>query len=164
MQVPGVKKDPSVRQRRNKAATAATLTRQDKPDIPELPPHPSSEWGWHAQAVEFWDDVWSSPMSSEWDPSSDRHNVLLCALLVHDMWTADSPAARRGAAAELRLQRQDLGLAPYPRRRLEWTFEQADEAKERGAKRRSARAPASGGEKPGAKKKVDPRAHLHSVS
>lgn len=159
--MPQPKKDPGVRRRRNEAATKATLTHREKPTIPDLPDHPQDEAGWHSQAVEFWRDVWSSPMSGEWDPASDRHNVLLCALLVHDMWTADSAGARARAAGELRLQRQDLGLAPYPRRRLEWTIEQADEAVDKGTQRRAAKkAPA----KRTRKKPADPRSHLHAVS
>jgi hypothetical protein len=157
--VPAQKKDPSVRQRRNKAPSAATLTKQTKPKVPALPSHPTG-YPWHPQAVAFWRDVWSSPMSPEWDPSSDQHNVLMCALLVHDIWSTESAAARAKAASEFRLQRASLGLSPYDRRRLEWTIEQADEAVEKGAQRRAAKkAPA----RRGAKKAADPRAHLSAV-
>jgi hypothetical protein len=161
MQVPTPKKDPSVRARQNKAAGAATLSRQSKPTIPKLPDHPAGG-GWHPQAQAFWRDVWASPMSPEWDPASDHHNVLMCTLLMHDLWTAESATTRAKTAGEFRLQRASLGLSPYDRRRLEWTIEQADEAQEKGATRRAAKkAPAR---RRGAKKPADPRAHLHSVS
>lgn len=91
-------------------------------------------------ARQWWDDVWSSPMSPEWD-DSDLHNVILCAMLYNDIWMAETPKDRKDAAAEYRLQRKDLGLTPYDRRRLEWTIETASEAREKGEKRRSASKP-----------------------
>lgn len=158
--MPQPKKPEGVRRRTNKAATKATLTTQTKPKVPDLPDHPSDDV-WHPQAVEFWQDVWSSPMSPEWDPGSDRHNVLMCVLLVHDMWTTGSAGVRAKSASEFRLQRASLGLSPYDRRRLEWTIEQADEAVEKGTTRRAAKKTPA---RRGAKKAADPRAHLHSVS
>lgn len=113
--------------------TAALESGED--DVPPMPTAPL-EVGWHAEVVQWWTDVWTSPMSPEWD-DSDIHNVAICALLLNDFWTADSVTGRTKAAGEFRLQTQRLGLSPYDRRRLEWTFETADEAKERGRKRRA---------------------------
>lgn len=142
--MPAQKKDPSVRQRRNKATSAATLNvvRRQIPAMPE-------GVAWHSQAIAWWEDVWSSPMSPEWD-ESDLHNVVICAMLYNDIWMAETPKDRKDAAAEYRLQRKDLGLTPYDRRRLEWTIETATEAKERGTERRSRRpaAPSEPAEDP----------------
>ncbi len=110
--------------------------------IPPMPEHPPV-WindlaipvEWHAQTVSWWNDVWTSPMESAWD-ESDVHNVIIMALLYDDLWTATAPRERKDAAAELRQQRADLGLAPLPRRRLEWTIEGAEDAKAKGARRR----------------------------
>lgn len=220
--MPQKKKDPSVRARRNKAATRATLHRIEdettnaeayaamnvmqlreaidvlnlsrpadaqlgkggtKADlveklvaaerqVPEMPSHPprfiddgdGDEYAvpvdWHTQTVAWWNEVWTSPMAAEWD-HSDVHNVMVVALIYDDIWTAPTAKLRRDAMAEYRLQRQDLGLSPYSRRRLEWTIETANEAKERGEKRRTnGRKPA---EKPQGAPKVDPRAHLAAV-
>lgn len=96
--------------------------------------------GWHDETKQWWHDVWSSPMSPEWD-DSDIHNVVICAMLYNDVWIAETAKERKDAAGEYRLQRRDLGLTPYDRRRLEWTIESADEAKDRGAQRRARRAP-----------------------
>ena len=85
---------------------------------------------------EWWSDVWSSPMSPEWD-DSDIHNVYIAAAIYDDMWTAETAKERKDAAAEYRLQRVDLGLSPYSRRRLEWTIESTEEAKDRGKRRRN---------------------------
>lgn len=165
-------KHPSARARRNKSTTAATITRPVKakvPDLPEAPPvveydedggRHSYDAGWHAMSQAWWADVWSSPMSSEWD-ESDVHNLYICLLLQQDMWTATSARERKDAAAEYRLQRKDLGLTPFDRRRLEWTIEQADEAKDRGAKRRAAGAPAP---RKRTSKASDPRHGLSVVS
>lgn len=124
-------KHQSVRARRNKAATRAVLTESGQ-TVPAMPPGPR----WHSEVVQWWSDVWLSPMSPEWD-ESDIHNVTICALLLNDMWEAETAKERKDAAAEFRLQRKDLGLTPFDRRRLEWTIESADAAKDRGRQRRS---------------------------
>lgn len=133
--MPAHKKDPSVRARRNKTATRATLAADGAREVPDLPERPA---GWTEMTRDWWEDVWSSPMSQEWD-RSDIHNVLMAAAVYDDMWTAETAKERKDAAAEYRLQRVDLGLSPYSRRRLEWTIESADEAKERGQQRRQRR-------------------------
>lgn len=149
-------KHPSTRARRNKAATAATLQR---PKRAKVPPLPDREPGWHPMTAEWWRDVWSSPMSPEWD-DSDIHNVYICAAIYDDIWRAESSAGRKEAASEYRLQRKDLGLTPFDRRRLEWTIEQADEAQDRGRQRR-----ARSTQKPQpASAAADPRSVLTAVS
>lgn len=171
--MPGpVPKHASTRARRNKASSAATLTRPTKAKIPALPDAPplveydedktrhAHEVDWHSMVKQWWTDVWSAPMSSEWD-ASDVHNLYICLLLQQDMWMASSPKDRRDAAAEYRLQRKDLGLTPFDRRRLEWTIEQAEDAKDRGQQRRARKAPAPTPAKP---KAHDPRGGLSIVS
>lgn len=216
--MPQRKKDSSVRARRNKAATRATLRRVDDAEtnveaygemtvaqlreaidvvngnrpadqqiskrgskaelvealvaaerrIPDMPAHPQAvdsdghryDTEWHPQTVAWWNDSWTSPMATEWD-DSDFHNMCALALNYDDIWTATTPKERKEALAEFRLQRADLGLSPYSRRRLEWTIETAEDAKARGEKRRgNGRQPAA---KPTGKAKVDPRAHLAAV-
>lgn len=156
--MPAHKKHPSTRRRANKASTAATLTRGDASPAPALP---EREEGWHQLTQEMWADIWASPMSDEWD-DSDVHNAFILAMLYDDMWRGETAAARSKAAGEYRLQRADLGLSPYSRRRLEWTIEAADEAKDKGDQRRRSTA----AKKSPAKKKTatDPRAGLHAVS
>lgn len=219
--MPQRKKDPSVRARRNKAASKATLRRVEdnatnaetyaamtlaqlreaidivnagrpadaqipkrgakaklvemlvaaERQIPDMPPHPPRIVGegedsyeihvdWHLQTEAWWNEVWTSPMAAEWD-DSDRHNLFVLALLYDDIWTAVTPKMRKDAMAEFRLQRADLGLSPYSRRRLEWTIETAEDAKARGDKRRgNGRTPATPQQKKG---RPDPRAHLAAV-
>lgn len=188
--MPAKKKDPSVRARRNKTATRATLSRvvpgttnaiaysaltvaqlreeiarrnddgrqvlleragnkadlvarliKDDSDVPDMPEHPLG-W-WHKQTLAWWDAVWSSPMAKQWD-DSDVFNVFAVALLYNDIWTAATAKQRKDALSEFRLQRADLGLSPYSRRRLEWTIETAEEAQDRGARRRRRQDPETG--------------------
>lgn len=121
-------KHPSVRARANKTSTAATLKLVHDVKMPELPPRT-----WHAMTIVWWRDIWASPMAPEFD-KSDKHGLFILAMLVDDFW--ENPT--REAAAEIRLQRQAFGLTPLDRRRLQWQIEQAEEAQERGARRRTA--------------------------
>lgn len=216
--MPQRKKPDSVRGRRNKASTRATLTRitdetttaeayqamtvaqlreaidlanQSRPadqqiskrgakatlvavlvaassSIPELPKKPPRyddegyevEQFWHPQTEAWWNDVWTSPMSDQWD-DSDVHNLYLLALLYDDIWRAETSAMRAKAMAEYRLQRADLGLSPYARRRLEWTIETAEEAKARGERRRGGNGGRTQTEQQkAAAKRPDPRLSL----
>lgn len=131
--MPAQKKHPTARRRRNVASSAATLTREHDLEAPGLPERPE---GWHEMTQRWWDDIWSSPMSPEWD-ESDVHGVYVVAAIYDDIWSGESARDRKDAAGEYRLQRKDFGLTPYDRRRLEWTIEQADEAQAKGRRRRS---------------------------
>lgn len=127
--MPTQKKDPSVRARRNKAATAATLSSGvPEGSRPELP----AGREWHPLTLSWWHDLWASPMAGEYH-ESDRHGLFILAALVDAFWTMPS----KDLAAEIRLQRQAFGLTPYDRRRLEWTIESVDEAQDRGRQRRA---------------------------
>ena len=128
-----------------KADLARRLAYKDLPSIPG---------SWHPMVQQFWDDIWRSPMSPEWD-ESDVHNAYLLAYAYQDFWTASGPTGRQMAMSEIRLQRRALGLDPASRRSLEWTIEQADEAKARGRKRRAAEKPPPA--KPDPDKSKDPR-------
>lgn len=136
-------KPAGTRARRNKATTNATLKADAAIVAPELP-----ERDWHPMTLEWWRDLWASPMAPEYD-DSDRHGLFKLALLQDDFWTAETARDRKEASAEIRLQEQRFGLSPIDRRRLQWEIEKSEEAVDRGAKRRgSNRVPpkASGGD------------------
>lgn len=139
-------KHPTVRARRNKAATAATLQSVHDVAMPDLP---GDEW--HPATLAWWFDVWASPMAPEFH-KSDVHGLFILAALVDDFWRHPS----KEMAAEIRLQRQCFGLSPMDRRRLQWEIERTDEAQARGEQRRTA----SKAKAPAAK---DPRAVLRAV-
>lgn len=158
--MPARKKDPSVRARANKSSTAATLISAPKGQAPELPvkvDRDGNPVAWQAMTVQWWADLWAAPMAAEYH-ESDRHALFVLAALMDDFWCAPSPTARKEAATEIRLQRQAFGLTPYDRRRLEWTIETADEAKDRGSERRARR----GAVQP--KAGADPRSVLRAVN
>lgn len=71
-------------------------------------------------------------MAAEYHPS-DKHALFLLAVLMDAFWVKPS----QSLAAEIRQQRMAFGLTPYDRRRLEWTIESAEQAKDRGHARRS---------------------------
>jgi hypothetical protein len=94
---------------------------------------------WHAAVTEWWADLWASPMAGEYH-SSDIHQLHVLARLYQDFYDCDDSRSRLSCAAEIRLQRQQFGLTPYDRRRLEWQIEVTDEAQARGRQRRAPRA------------------------
>lgn len=136
-------KHPSARARRNRTSTARTLSVVHDVEAPELPPNLGEDGvpvPWHPQTLEWWADVWASPMAPEFD-ASDLHGLFLLARLVDAAWHASSPKELKEILAEVRLQRQCFGLTPIDRRRLQWEIDRGDAAIEATEKRRAARAP-----------------------
>jgi hypothetical protein len=151
--MPPTPKHSSVRARRNRTSTAATLTADHDVEAPNLP---RRDAGWNWQTEKWWRDIWASPMAPEFH-QSDQHGLFILAALVDDYWTAGTAKDRAALAAEIRLQRQCFGLTPIDRRRLQWEIERTDEAQDRGRKRRQESAtPAQTGQ--------DPREVLRAVT
>lgn len=153
--MPAAKKHPSVRARANRASTAATLpaTVAKRGPRPQLP----AVREWSDLTVQWWADLWLSPMSSEYH-ESDRHQIVVLAMLMDDFFTAGSRTMRTTISAEIRQHRTAFGMTPYDRRRLEWTIESAEEAKERGKSRRGRTA------EPTVDSGFDPRQVLRAVN
>jgi hypothetical protein len=135
-------KHPSQRRRRNTVSTTKTLVAVSRIEqAPLLPAREEvNESGevepWHPASVEFWDSLWSSPMASEYD-WSDLPGLLVLADLIHNYWSAKSGMVKKEYAAEIRLQRREYGLGPMSRRSLQWSIEQAEEASDKGERRRA---------------------------
>jgi hypothetical protein len=90
--------------------------------------------------TKWWKDVWSSPMTEQFI-RVDAHALFRLALLVNAFWVEPSTKL----AAEIRIQQQAFGLTPLDRSRLQWNIEQANEAHDKGEKRRRKQAkPVSG--------------------
>jgi hypothetical protein len=147
---PMPKRNPA---RRNKTATRAVLVADHDIQAPDLPDQAD---GWHPQTLEWWRDVWASPMAPEYD-ESDRHGLFMLAVLVDSFWRNPSEKL----ASEIRLQRQCFGLTPIDRRRLQWEIERTDEAQAKGRQRREAEA---AGKSKAPTKANDPRSVLRAVS
>lgn len=150
-------KDPTIRQRTNKSSTRSVLTNEPakKRRVPPLFKRLNVDGAvilWHDMTKRWWRDVWRSPMAGEY-LQADHHGLYRLAELVDAFW--HRPSA--GLAAEIRLQQQSFGLTPLDRRRLEWTVEQAEGAKDRGKQRQP---PAAA---PDPEVEADPRKRLRMV-
>lgn len=132
--------------RRNKRPSSATLSRVHDVQAPSLPER--LERPWHTQTLEWWEDIWASPMATQWE-RADIHGLYLLANLWDAAWYASTPSAQASIMAEVRLQRRDYGLTPLDRLRLDWTIEQVDEARDKGNRRRAAPKEKQASPKPG---------------
>lgn len=135
-------KNPKTRQRTNRTVTQATLGDGGTVKAPALPKR-----AWHKQTLEWWADIWDSPMAAEW-VSSERHELFLLAVLVDEFWREPT----KELAAEIRLQRQCFGLTAMDRWRLKWEIA------------KGGKAPAAPKAAPAGKSGPDPRSHLTAVS
>lgn len=157
-------KPAASRQRRNKTSTHAILRPMtdeelETAEIPELPPR---EQGWNYLTLEWWNDIWRSPMAPEFD-DSDRHGLYALAMIVNDFWNAETAKDRQAAASEIRLQSVRFGLSPVDRRRLQWEIEKTEEAQDRGKRRRARAADDDRPPAPSPAPAGDPRRVLRSV-
>lgn len=129
--------DLEVRARQNKAATRAELGEDDpQVKIPPMPKHYEErefrrkgadgivktgveqvETPWHPMSIDWWNDIWPSPMAKQWH-SSDIHGLYMLLYLMDSFYR--SPNVKDHS--EIRLARMPYGLTPLDRRRLEWTL------------------------------------------
>lgn len=118
-------KDPLLRQRRNKAATRATL-RVEEPSWHRAPSLPKRVDGqtWHALTLTWWAEVWHSPMAAQF-LRADVPGLCRIAMLIDRFWKKPSVNLEARICASQAL----YGLTPLDRRRLEWIIERAEEAK-----------------------------------
>lgn len=128
-------KDPKLRQRRNKVSTAAKLSLEDHGiEAPALPDRVDPNTGevapWHPRTVEWWEDVWASPMAPEF-LDADVHGLFLLAELEDAFHWSRNPREKMDLAKEIRLQRAMYGLTPMDRRRLQWEVDRGEEAEQR---------------------------------
>lgn len=139
-------KAPGTRARRNRTSTAATIKADPSLRVPRLPQHPRADEGydWHPMTAAMWKEAWHSPMAPEF-VDADKHGMFVYALLIDDFWTVKSARQRAELAAEIRLSGQRFGFSPIDRRRLQWEVEKAEDAQQRGRRRRGEPAPAAEG-------------------
>jgi hypothetical protein len=140
---------------RKRQGQGAVLSRDVEVPKPPLPPLRD----WHEMVEAWWDDVWASPMAQEYD-ESDKHGLFAMAVVVDEFWKAETVSAREIASREMRLQGVRFGLSPIDRRRLQWEIEKADEAQQRGQKRRRTAEEHSS---PGPRAAHDPRSVLRAL-
>lgn len=129
-------KPAATRRRANKSSTNATLVREHDVMAPALPDKGEP---WHELTVQWWVDMWASPLAPEFEKLTDTYGLFMLAQLRDDFWSVppDKPRVRAELAAEIRLQEQRFGLSPLDRRRLQWQVEATEEAQDKGRQRRS---------------------------
>jgi hypothetical protein len=135
--VPGpIPKHPDIRQHRIKRTTRATLVDDGMPLAkPVRLPACPNDGKWHPMAKRFWDDVWESPMISEY-LLADVHGLLRLTALIDQFWKKPTVSL----SGEIRLMGQLFGLSPIDRRRLEWQIVSTEEAKDKRNSNRVKRA------------------------
>lgn len=106
-------KDPTIRQRRNRASTASTLDPGAIPKrAPALPTRKKP--GWHVLVRAWWKDLWRSPMAAKF-LQVELHGLYILADLRDRYWRGEVELA-----SEIRLQEARFGLDQLARWRLQW--------------------------------------------
>lgn len=70
---------------------------------------------------------------------ADRHALYRLAMLIDLFWTEPT----KELAAEIRLEQQAFGLTPLDRRRLQWSIEQVETAKNKTRQKQQTDEPAN---------------------
>jgi hypothetical protein len=119
-------KDPAVRQRRNKATTAAELPAPESPELVRVktPPLTSQILGLRSavkpQVQRWWRTIWREPMAARW-LASDIEVLYNCAQIRQQIALAIADGKSVvSLMAELRQQEGRVGLDVLSRRRLDW--------------------------------------------
>lgn len=147
-------KDPTLRGRRNRTATRATLSKPDG-DTAEKPKLPGSI-DWYPEVAAWWDDLWTSEPRKEWI-DVDTHLLYVAARLYQMMLDPDTkPTAAKALAGEYRQILVQFGLTPMARRTLQWEVLRVEGEKR--ARKAASGSPATAAKSgPKAAARVDPR-------
>lgn len=127
---------------RKKSTKAVLVPVKRGTQIPDIPNPDDREF--HRLTVKWWDNVWTSPMASEY-LETDIDGLGRVALLIDEYYKNPAGRAGRDILAELRLQEARFGLSPIDRSRLQWEVQKGEEAQK---KRQPQRAPQSSGKDP----------------
>lgn len=136
-------KPAHMRQNRSKKSTKAVLVPVEMgAQIPDMPNPDGREF--HALAIKWWDNVWTSPMANEY-LETDVDGLGRVALLVDEYYKKPTGRQGRDLMGEIRLQEARFGLSPIDRSRLQWEVQKGEEAQK---KRQPQRAAKSSGKDP----------------
>lgn len=149
-------KDPSVRARRNKTATRATLQKPDSKSV-DAPPLPTSI-DWYPEVVAWWNDLWESEPRKEWI-DVDTHLLYVAARLYQMMLDPETKVtAAKALAGEYRQILVQFGLTPMARRTLQWEILRVEGEQQNAARKAAANRPPSSKSTPTTSTRIDPRA------
>lgn len=151
--MPGPAPKPAgARQRRNKQSTNAKLSLVVNHDVPPMPEAkdwigqitssdgnevPDAPVEWSPAVERWWDDIWSSPMSNEYDDADIHQLYLACFYLQQTLNPYLKMSDRLNSSKSYEATIKNFGLTPMSRRSLQWEIERSEEALAKGAKRRS---------------------------
>lgn len=79
-------------------------------------------------AREWWDEVWRSPVATQWHSVADRGALTRLASLIGWMWSDDPDVARLAPLPEIRQLEDRFGLSPEARKKLRWEIVDDDGA------------------------------------
>lgn len=103
--------------------------------------------------LEQWGQLWSTPQAKLWEDSA----AFVRSLAQFVRWNVKGEQGDIEAAREARIRGKEFGLTPLTLMGLRAEIERADEAQDRGERRRSRTVP------PKSKSKSDPRGGLYAV-
>jgi hypothetical protein len=135
-------KPSHLRQRRNKAVTAATLPSVEDSKsrkIPALPKRDASHERWHPKAEAWWKSFWRSPMAAEVQESDKVGGLYLALEALHRAWCAKEDSLYLRFMEAFHKMMTEFGGSPIARRRLQWQIEQGEAATERTERRRKSK-------------------------
>ena len=115
-------KPPSKRQRRNHV----DVRELEVPDV-GLVPHPMKK-GWDRRTRLHWRKIWASPMAKEY-LDVDVEGLYLLMDLVEDYWKSETVRDKVSLESSINRQRQEFGLSPLSRRRLQWEIKRVEAEK-----------------------------------
>lgn len=97
-----------------------------------------TEPAWFPAVKDWWTDIWSSPMSSEFN-DSDVHGLYLgCMFFQESLNPLNKMAERMSAATKFEAVVRNYGLNPMARRALQWEIDRGDTADKRTRARKMA--------------------------
>ena len=138
-----------------KGAKAATTMLSQRPreellaTLPELPPASevvgfpadligADETKWSPVVLRWWEEIWTSPMVSEWT-AADYHTLVILAGDLQESLNPMYKAADRARFQKLWMDGiKQFGLTPEARVKLRWTIAQGNTAVQRSEQLRAA--------------------------
>lgn len=152
-------KAPDVRERRNKTSTKATLSLVVDHKVPAMPE--AKDWlrrpaiggeevgpevaegpvAWSPVVVQWWETIWSSPMSNEFHSSDTAQLHLACFYLQQTVNPYLKMSERLAASKAHEACVKNFGLSPMSRRTLQWEIERVSAAQQENAKKARSNAP-----------------------
>ena len=101
------------------------------PDVQEGDDYFDPEFDWAEPVKQWWHDIWSSPMASEFF-DSDIHGLhMACVYLPEGLSPYYTPSDRLKSLTSFEATIKNFGLTPVSRENLRWAVSQGEQAQNR---------------------------------